>query len=69
MTINYFGARKYAQDSCPWTLSVPRSSQLPESEIISSDNYPVHISSPNVVYCLYNIVAWSEHPNISNHVL
>ena len=45
-------ASEICTDSCPWTVSVPRSSQLPGTDNILGQ-LSVHISSPKVVYCLY----------------
>ena len=59
-------ALKICTDSCPWTLSVPWSSQLASrfalGQLFAYQNrycnilgqLSVHISSPKVAYCLYN---------------
>ena len=52
-------AAKICSDICPWTLSVPRSSQFSSNcSLLRTDNVhgqiSEHIVAPNEGYCLYN---------------
>ena len=50
-------AAKICSDICPWTLSVPRSSQFSSSFALGTDNVhgqiSEHIFAPNEGYCLF----------------
>ena len=56
-------ALKICSDICPWTLSVPRSEQIPRAKLeencslLGTDNVrgqiSEHIFAPNEGYCLY----------------
>ena len=66
-------ALKICSDICPWTLSVPRSSQFSSSfalencSLLGTDNVrgqiSEHIFAPNEGYCLY--ICWVRTTNIA----
>ena len=71
-TVNYFWLRKYLRIVsldiiCSEARSCPRASLSGNCSLLGTDNIPrtiqsVHISSPKVVYCLYNRVACHDSP-------